>query len=60
MASFYDNTGDFLIRLAELQAKRTKEKSQVINTIAFYCNFELETMLQEIALAHNGTFRSVQ
>lgn len=57
---FYDNTGEFLIRLADLQAKRTKEKSQVINTIAFYCNFELEAMLQEIALAHNGTFRSVQ
>ena len=57
---FYDNTGEFLIRLAELQAKRTKEKSQVINTIAFYCDFELEAMLQEIALAHNGTFRSVQ
>lgn len=57
---FYDNTGDYLIRLAKLQERRTKEKGQVINTIAFYCNFELEAMLHEIALAHNGTFRSVQ
>lgn len=57
---FYDNTGPYLIRLAELQKKRTNEGEQVINTIAFYCNFKLEMMLQEIASVHNGTFRSVQ
>lgn len=57
---FYDNTGPYLVRLAELQKKRTSENPQVINTIAFYCNFKLEMMLQEIASVHNGTFRSVQ
>ena len=57
---FYDNTGPYLIRLAKLQKRRTNEGTQVINTIAFYCNFKLEMMLQEIASVHNGTFRSVQ
>ena len=57
---FYDNTGDYLIRRSALQKKRTDGDSQVINTIAFYCDFELELMLQEIAAVHNGTFRSIQ
>ncbi len=57
---FYDKTGEFLIRQARLQENRTDGVGQVINTIAFYCEFELELMLQEIAAVHNGTFRSIQ
>jgi hypothetical protein len=57
---FYDKTGEYLIRRAQLQKKRTDSDDHVINTIAFYCQFELELMLQEIAAVHNGTFRSIQ
>lgn len=57
---FYDKTGDYLVRRAELQEKRSEPESLVINTIAFYCELDLELMLQEIAAAYNGSFRSIQ
>lgn len=57
---FHDKTGEYLLRQAGLQAQRSEPDDTVINTIAFYCELDFEIMLQEIAMAYNGTFRSIQ
>ncbi len=57
--NFYDDTYDYLLKYAEKQDKRSDPDDIVINTIGFFCGQRLEEMLNDIALAFSGTFRSV-